>query len=1097
MTSSTLRPQRVEDARAWTRQVFAAGDYAGAAMFGDATTFEFHAARALLRGDRASAAALADFDQPEARFHAAAAEWIHGDAGLARRLLVGLDLPHARSLARLLDQPRIRVLAQLPWLPGAMTDLLGGARHDSRFQVRHIGHHTGDRQNVPYADVRGFVDDGFAPDFYVAAMAEWHHVPPSLQQLACPLFGHVADHDLHIQTIRPWLDLFDELCVTDRTEWLDVQGLTRGAVSSFPKVFALPAQLPPLSTDQRHLDFFVSGTMLDPYHPDKAKVLHELLAMPDIALRVVRGFTGPLAFHALLAASKASFTFVRRPGAMPTRGLESLALGCAVALQEQSILNLWVGPNEGIYPYGSERGQLASAVRGIVDHWDHFEPAARRGAQLVRREFAMTKVASQYLRFLTFRAAAPRNERRVVDSKRWCQKRLCVSRTWLPDNPSVRRRSMQANFRHLSMDLRQRPSATAIVDMARELLCEFAYYEKNGKAEAAEFALRDDAMRLLEKCVRLFPKHLVGRFLLVRTQWHHGDAKARLQALQLAHDTIAQDASVWQVGPDDDVMPFDFHAEYFNYRDYLDLVAKAVKGATVPSLAFTKLILAALAGYVARKTGKPALHEMATSWDPGFARYRLDLAKALLRRADGADRERAIGLLQELADGSGEFPAAAPLLQRELARTPTAGTVPAVAARAVARVEADTIDASLCVSSLFAVERREAKIAGDIKFTTAEQSNRRRLAVLVPRTALAREVAEVVAELATQTCASKLDVVVALALDAAGFVPTGLPEGMRVQTTSVAGAASWSERLNACVQAATAPLLTIAMPGDRWRPDALELLQDALTKHPRAGLAFANEGWTAGEVARFEPSTCCAFACPPPFAHRRLHTSNAIGLHAMWRRSLHDQHGLFDAQFGAAAEYEFWLRLGDEIEARQLTTLLATSSLRATWRALRDPTVDLTNVERARAVHRRGAEASPFQPQALWPSTLCAPGISEEAASHARLGVITDEQRRDLASLEQFLGTALLHGDTATALCLLRAAAASSPRLIAPRLAEAELLTALGAPGARDALVAASQCQPYEDLVAQRLAMVPPPAVSDAETPNRGATERELMPCRA
>jgi hypothetical protein len=108
---------------------------------------------------------------------------------------------------------------------------------------------------------------------------------------------------------------------------------------------------------------------------------------------------------------------------------------------------------------------------------------------------------------------------------------------------------------------------------------------------------------------------------------------------------------------------------------------------------------------------------------------------------------------------------------------------------------------------------------------------------------------------------------------------------------------------------------------------------------------------------------------------------------------------------------------------------------------------------------------------------LCAPGIREEAASHARLGVITDAQRAGLESLETFLGTTLLHGDTATAMCLLRAAAAVAPSLLAPQLALASLLDALGLP-AHDVLARARQCRPYDELLerrAQRPVLVPAP----------------------
>ncbi len=1068
MTTARLQPGNGEDSRAWTREVFAAADYAGVAMYGDPATWQFHAARALLLGDAVSFQALLDTSTPEARLHLAAARWIHGDEARARRELATIDLEHARKLRRLLDQPKIRVLAQLPWADGAMTDLGGGIRHDPRFEVRTIGHRTGDARNRPYASVESFLGDGFVPDFFTTAMVEWHHLPPNLQQLQCPLFGHLADHDLHIQTIRPWLDLFDELCVTDRSEWLDVQGLGKGLVSSFPKVFGLPNGIAPIPVGPRHLDFFVSGTMLDPYHPDKARLLHELLGMPGIDLRVVRGFAGTMAFHALLAASKASFTYVRRPGAMPTRGLESLALGCTIALQQECSLRLWVDERHGVTTYGNEPGDLAKAVRRLLDHHDEFGPAARIGAEVVRAEFAMPRVASQYFRFLTFRAAAPRPARQAVDASSWTQKRMCMSRSWVPDEPSVRRRTMQANFRHLSAQLKKKAKASTLVDMARELLCEFAYYDKIRQCEASERAMLTDAIGLLDKCIRLWPEHLAARFLLVRTLWHHGDAAQRMRALQLAFDTIEGDPARWQIGPHDDVMPFDFHEDCFDFRSYLDLVTHAEKGGAVATIEFARIVLAALAGYVARKTGKPALHELAVAWNPAFARFRLDLAKALLRRGGDTGRTRALGLLGELAEGSSEFATATRLLVNELGEAATRELVGDTSLRAALRMDVDTFDANLRANEVFAVERREAKSAAT---ATPERergiSEAAAIAVLIPLAGNDGELTDLLAELENQNRAACCEVVIATSSAltrhpaAGGFAA--------VRWVSVPESTSWATRLSACAATSTAPLLTVAMPGDRFRPDAFALLADGLDRRPQAAVAFGTEGWTNGLVGRFEPVSCLGFTCPPPAAHLRLPTKNGIGSHPMWRRSLHDRLGPFDPTYGAAAEYAFWLAALATAEAVQLSTLLSTSPARAAWRHLRDPACDLAAVARARAELAPPSTALPFVAQRPLPCTLLAPGIVEEAQSHARLGILTPAQLLEAVNLDRFLGTALLYGDTSTAACLLRAAATQLPEMLSLRLALANLLDATGLPGSDDVLRAARSCEPYRTVLAQRM----------------------------
>jgi hypothetical protein len=1049
-----LRPAPGTDTAGWTRRVFADGDYAGAAMFGDAGTWQYHAAHAMLRGDDASCRALADHADPEARLHLGAARWIHGDTAVARRLLATLDAPQARNLVRLIDQPRIRVLTQLPWLAGATTDLLGGAAHDPAFELRNIGYHRDDAQNHPYAAVGRFVDQGFVPDFYLAAMVEWHHLPPDLQALPCPLFGHVADHDLHAQTLLPWLSLCDELIVTDRSEWLDVQGLGPARVASFPKVFGLPGDLPPPGAGPRHLDCFVSGTMLDPYHPDKAALLHAVLSLPDVDLRVVRGFTGAMAYHALLAASKASFTYVRRGGAMPTRGLEALAMGCAVAVQEESCLRLYAGDDCGTVAWGPRTRSLPAALQTILADWPRYAAAARRGARLVREQFALPRVASQYLRFLTFRAAAPRAERQRHDTRAWCQKRLCVSRTWLPPSPAARRRTMQANFRHLAAVVGVKPTVPALLDMARELLTEFLHYEQRGEATEVERALRDDALRLLGECERLFPQALVPRCVRLRILFHHGDPAARAAALQSARDLVQRGPDGWQIGPDHDVLPFDCHGDLFDYRTYLDLVLRAAKGATVPAAAFARLLLASLAGYVGRATGEPAYHERAAGWNPEFARHRLDWARALLARGDTADRAQALELLRELAGGSVEFAAAARLLHEQEPDLP--------APLALARFDEDALDAAVRLPSLFAHERR-APVQARQAAPAGAMPPAPRLAVLVPDADDPRQLAALLTDLAGQTEAAAFELVVAQPPQLAACEPVLASfRGVWHATTTVAVAAAADRitRLEACRRAAKAPLLTAAGAGDRFRPDTLALLLQELHAHPDAGLAYGNDGWTATEVAAFDPSACVALSCWPVFGRRRLRDRNLVGLHAVWRQALHERHGGFDPRLGAAAEHAFWQRATSTCAVRQLRPLLATHRL-------------------ADHAARSGAHRPPPLPAALF-----APALADEAQSHARLGIVDDRTRQEIHQLEEFYGTALLHGDLDTAARMLQAAIDHVPSLVSPRLAMARLLAAIGAPGARAVLAAGLGHEPYGDLLARLLAS---PAATSPAVPIPGS----------
>jgi hypothetical protein len=773
---------------------------------------------------------------------------------------------------------------------------------------------------------------------------------------------------------------------------------------------------------------------------------------------------------------------------MPTRGLESLALGCAVALQRESSLRLWIGPEHGGVPYGPERGELATTVRTILDHHDHFGPAARAGAERVRAQFAMPVVASQYFRFLAFRATAPRGARTPIDTSGWTQKRLCVSRTWLPDDPALRRRTMQANFRRLGERFCLRPEPATLVDMAREVLCEFVHYERKQMLEANERTLLADAIGLLEKCVHKWPDHLAARFLLVRTWWHHGDARQRRQALQLAFDTVDAEPTRWCIASSDDVMPFDFHEELFDHRVWFDLVAAAEKGQAITALDLARPILASLAGYVARKTGKVALHELAVAHDPAFARYRLDLAEALLARGHVGDRARAFALLAELADGSTEFRTAARRLVLAAGDAEARRLLSPTTLRAMRRIDCDTIDAAVKVKGLIAVERRAVNLAAAATATTAPAAGvAPTIAVLIPSPGTESELLDLLADLDSQTRSTRCEIVIGVppgAVAAAAALAAGRPFAA-LRVVPVSQTAPWAERLTACALAATAPLLTVAMPGDRWRPDAIDLLADGLDVRPQAMVAFGTEGWTDGSAMRFQPASCLGFSCPPPAAHLHLASTNGIGAHPMWRRVLHDRHGGFDARFGPAAEYEFWLRALANADAVQLHTLLVTSPVRAAWRTQRDPIADLDAVARARAQLPPGAASRPFTPLRPLPSGLLVPGLATEATSHFRLGILSREQETEVTNLELFLGTALLHGDAGTALCLLRAAEAQFPELLTAPLAHAQLLDALALPGSRDVLLAARGCEPYRAVLARRLSEL---GVTDVPAP-------EVVPC--
>jgi glycosyltransferase involved in cell wall biosynthesis len=123
---------------------------------------------------------------------------------------------------------------------------------------------------------------------------------------------------------------------------------------------------------------------------------------------------------------------------------------------------------------------------------------------------------------------------------------------------------------------------------------------------------------------------------------------------------------------------------------------------------------------------------------------------------------------------------------------------------------------------------------------------------------------------------------------------------------------------NRCIGMATGDYITNANCDDRLRPDALEVLANALDEGAGyAGLVYAdayvtdtsNAAWD-GEynICKKPPYTSGKLAWPdfdPLLLTKLCFTGNC----PMWSRSLHKQYGMFDETFLLAGDYEWSLRL--------------------------------------------------------------------------------------------------------------------------------------------------------------------------------------------
>jgi glycosyltransferase involved in cell wall biosynthesis len=127
---------------------------------------------------------------------------------------------------------------------------------------------------------------------------------------------------------------------------------------------------------------------------------------------------------------------------------------------------------------------------------------------------------------------------------------------------------------------------------------------------------------------------------------------------------------------------------------------------------------------------------------------------------------------------------------------------------------------------------------------------------------------------------------------------------------------------NRGIAAARGKYLTNANTDDRHRRDALEVMAAELESAP------AIAGVYAEQLITFKPNDVFARTLAdlpfswPEWSYQALARGCIVGPQPMWRRTLHDRYGLFDARYQVAGDYEFWLRIGKTERLRKMPLLL-------------------------------------------------------------------------------------------------------------------------------------------------------------------------------
>ncbi len=675
MISSNSHPVEIE-------KLFDTGDYVTVATKGSKGDWRTYAALGLIGKTEEAIQGLSCFNTQEASFYLAVSYWMANEEDKAVEILKTISTSHAQNLLSLINKPKIQVLAQLPWSRNAGWDLLTAASQDSKFQVKNISFHPEDLPNEPYADIHKFYHPQSPPDFYVCSMVEWHLIPPNLQQLSCPIFGNTSDYDVHIQTVYPWLQIFDEIVVLASSEWHILQKLAPNIpISVYPKCLGVPDRLMPINNQSRELDLFLSGTMLHPYHPDKTELLQQVLTIPDIKIQVVNGFESQSDYYKNLSRAKVCYTYVRFanrsfPDAsigIVTRGLEALSMGCAVAVQAGSALTIYTDEEHGVLTYQPDNNDLPLIIQKILRQWPEFKEKAKRGAEIIRREFAISKVASQYLRFLTFLAAKPRGDRQFQPVEKLVQKRAILQKGWLPNydlnHSQILKWVGASNHERLQAQVNTgKLSSHLFIDLARESILYNYHRALYNLIPVQEWFA--EVIKIYQTGLEKFPQSLVLRFNYVRAVLHFGQPSEVSEVLELALETLQEERDRWQINVMEDVFPWDFCDSFFNYRSYFDLVTEHLTTGKSVESALCQLILASLsyyygfyAPYQGYYPGSLDYFRQAAKLDPAFPYYKFDYAKQLIDEGFPEDNAAAGKILIELASSSILFLDALKLLE--------------------------------------------------------------------------------------------------------------------------------------------------------------------------------------------------------------------------------------------------------------------------------------------------------------------------------------------------------------------------------------------------------------------------------------------------
>lgn len=189
-----------------------------------------------------------------------------------------------------------------------------------------------------------------------------------------------------------------------------------------------------------------------------------------------------------------------------------------------------------------------------------------------------------------------------------------------------------------------------------------------------------------------------------------------------------------------------------------------------------------------------------------------------------------------------------------------------------------------------------------------------RISALVSTYASEEFIAECLDNLLSQTVADQIEIIV---VDAAS--PEGEGEIVReyqkrhdniryIRTPERIGIyAAW----NVAIREASGEYLISASTNDILAEDACERLMRVLDENPEVALTYGTVLMTPNPHETFDDCTVSSAYIWKPYSPSLHYLEWQGGPHAMWRRSVHDEIGLFDESFTALGDQDMWFRIGE------------------------------------------------------------------------------------------------------------------------------------------------------------------------------------------